>query len=735
MEELTKETFAVKGMSCVACANRVAKVLNERKGVKEANVNYANSTAYIEYNPKKCTKKDLQQAVENAGYELVINNLQTDSQSLLDEQTKEYKRLRKQTICALVLSVCICVLSMCFKTLYTEYLVWFLTSIVLFYFGQRFYKNAYKQLKHFTSNMDTLVATSTAIAYLFSVFNLLFPNFWLSKGIQPQLYFESSAMIISFILLGRTLETRAKHKATNDISKLSSLQPKTLSLVDEQGNEKQINISQIKQGDIIAIHPGERVSVDGIITKGESYLDESMLTGESMPVFKGKDDKVFAGTMNTQGYLQVKAEKEAKDTLLAQIISMVQNAQGSKIPIQNLVDKIARIFVPTIIVISVLCFIIWLIFAKENAFSFGLLSMVTVLIIACPCALGLATPTAIMVGIGKGAIEGILIKNAEVLELAHKIDCIAFDKTGTITKGSPSLCDSIISEKGKEYLDVLYSMEMQSEHPVASSVVRGLKNVHNVEIQNFENLTAQGVTAIYNGKRFFAGNEKILSNNNININKDFVLQAKDFVQQAKTVIYFCDETEVLCLFSVQDEIKETSAKAITDLKNKGIETYMLTGDNPKTAEIIAKQVDVKDFRSSMLPEDKVKFIKTLQQQGKTVAMIGDGINDSAALASGDISIAMGKGSDIAMDTAMCTILSSNLEKVSSLINLSKYSSTIIKENLFWAFIYNIIAIPIAAGILYPINGFLLNPMIGGLAMAFSSVSVVTNSLRLRYKKI
>jgi Cu2+-exporting ATPase len=582
--------------------------------------------------------------------------------------------------------------------------------------------------------MDTLVALSTGIAYIFSVFNMLFMDFWHQRGLHAHVYFEAAAVIVAFILLGKLLEEKAKGNTSSAIKKLMGLQPKTVIVIEADGTERQKAIEDVNAGDIILVKPGEKIAVDGTVVSGNSYVDESMLSGEPVPVLKKENEKVFAGTINQKGSFQFKAVKVGKETMLAQIIKMVQDAQGSKAPVQKLVDKIAGIFVPVVIGIAILTFILWFFLGGENGVVQGLLAAVTVLVIACPCALGLATPTAIMVGVGKGAENGILIKDAESLELAKKVNAIVLDKTGTITEGRPQVTGIQWLNNDDATKDVLLSIEKQSEHPLAEAVVKNLEGVSTTVLSNFDSITGKGAKADYNNDTYYVGNKKLLAENNITIADQLQQQADEWGTQSKTVIWFANSKQALSVIAISDKIKETSVQAIKEMQDADIELYMLTGDNEATAKAIAEQTGIKHYKAEVLPQHKADFVKELQQQGKVVAMVGDGINDSTALATADVSIAMGKGSDIAMDVAKMTIISSDLTKIPQAIRLSKQTVATIKQNLFWAFIYNLIGIPIAAGILYPINGFLLNPMIAGAAMALSSVSVVSNSLRLKWKK-
>lgn len=603
---------------------------------------------------------------------------------------------------------------------------------MVFGLGHEFYINAWRQLKHGTSNMDTLVAVSTGIAYTFSVFNLLFPNFWLSRGIEPHIYFEAASVIIAFILLGRLLEERAKQNTSSAIKKLIGLQPKTVIIIVDS-NERTVPITAVQKGDTILVKPGERIAVDGMVVTGESYVDESMLNGEPVPLHKQSGEKVFAGTINQKGTFQFIADKICSDTMLAQIIRMVQDAQGSKAPVQKLVDRIARFFVPAIISISIIAFVAWIFLAPTNGFTNGLLAMVTVLIIACPCALGLATPTAIMVGIGKGAEKGILIKDAQSLEIAQKIDTIILDKTGTITAGHPIVVESLWENGFEHTRKILYSLEKLSEHPLSDAVVKTLQNEKEISIDKFENVPGKGVKGMVGSQTYYVGNLSLLNDNHITIASHLQELANKWTQKAKTLVWFADSTQAIAAIALTDEIKQTSAEAISQLQKMGVEVYMLTGDNAISAQAISRKVGINHYKAGVLPNEKAQFIKELQANGKTVGMVGDGINDSAALAQADLSIAMGQGSDIAVDTAMATILSSDLLKIPETIRLSQLTIKTIYQNLFWAFIYNLIGIPIAAGIFYSVNGFLLNPMWASAAMAFSSVSVVLNSLRLKGK--
>lgn len=730
-----KNTYPVLGMSCASCAARVDKTLNGLPGVYQATVNYATAVAQVEYNPEVCSDATLQSAVQDAGYDLLVDTGEDAADKAEEIRLTRYRKIKRRTVAALLLSLPIMVISMFFEDISSlKYVLWILATPVVFGLGREFYINAWRQLKHGTSNMDTLVAVSTGIAYTFSVFNLLFPDFWLSRGIEPHIYFEAASVIIAFILLGRLLEERAKQNTSTAIKKLIGLQPKTVTIIVDS-DERTVPITAVQKGDTILVKPGERIAVDGMVVTGESYVDESMLNGEPVPLHKQSGEKVFAGTINQKGTFRFIADKIGSDTMLAQIIRMVQDAQGSKAPVQKLVDRIARFFVPAIISISIIAFVAWIVLAPTNGFTNGLLAMVTVLIIACPCVLGLATPTAIMVGIGKSAEKGILIKDAQSLEIAQKIDTIILDKTGTITAGHPIVVESLWENGFEHSRKILYSLEKLSEHPLSDAVVNTLQNEKEISIDKFENVPGKGVKGIVSSQTYYVGNLSLLNDNHITIASHLQELANKWTQEAKTLVWFADSTQAIAAIALTDEIKQTSAQAISQLQEMGVEVYILTGDNAISAQAISRKVGINHYKAGVLPNEKAQFIKELQANGKKVGMVGDGINDSAALAQANLSIAMGQGSDIAVDTAMATILSSDLLKIPETIRLSQLTIKTIYQNLFWAFIYNLIGIPIAAGIFYSINGFLLNPMWASAAMVFSSVSVVLNSLRLKRKRI
>ena len=730
-----KNSFPVLQMTCASCAVSVESIIKSQAGVVDANVNYANAKVSVEFIPSLIQVESLRKVVQSIGYDLMIDESKSGEETVENIQKENFNKLKKKTYWALALSVPVVVIGMFFMDMpFANEIMWVLSTPVLFWLGRDFYINAWKQAKHRSANMDTLVALSTAVAYIFSVFNTLFPQFWHERGLHAHVYFEAASVIIGFILLGKLLEEKAKGNTSSAIKKLMGLQPKTVTIIHDGGHQMEMSIEQVEIGNTIVVKPGEQIAVDGTVIHGNSYVDESMLSGEPIPILKNENDNVFAGTINQKGSFQFKADKVGSETMLAHIIKMVQDAQGSKAPVQKMVDKIAGVFVPIVIVIAIASFIVWNIFGGDNGFTQGLLALITVLVIACPCALGLATPTAIMVGVGKGAEKGILIKDAESLELAKNVNAVILDKTGTITEGKPIVTNDFWTDENLLLKQILLSIEKQSEHPLAEAVVSHLKGQNTISITQFESITGKGAKAEIDGETYFIGNKRLIEENEILIENAVVEKANQWGNEAKTVIWFANTKKVIAILAIADQIKTTSQKAIAELQKTGIEVYMLTGDNEMTAKAVSEKVGIKHYKAEVLPEHKAAFVKQLQEQGKVVAMVGDGINDSTALAQADVSIAMGKGSDIAMDVAKMTIISSDLMKIPEAIHLSKSTVRTIKQNLFWAFIYNLIGIPIAAGILYPINGFLLNPMIAGAAMALSSVSVVSNSLWLKYKK-
>ena len=721
-----RRNFPVQGMGCAACVARVENTLKACQGVSKVSVSLASNMAQVDYDPDQTTPAALRQAVRDAGYDLLVDGTDDEADSEAETARQDaYRSLKKNTVIACVLAALVMLISMGFNDFPGKgFVLWALATPVVFWCGRRFFKAGFSALRHGAANMDTLVALSVSISYLFSIFNLLLPQVWTSEGLEAHLYFESATMIVAFILVGRLLEERAKHSTTAAIRKLMGLQGKP---------------SMACPGDVLLVKPGERLEVDGVVVEGSSYVDESMLTGEPVPALKQAGEKVYAGTINQNGALSVKVEKVNGDTLLSGIIRMVRDAQGSKAPIQKTVDRIAAVFVPVIIGLAILTFLIWLVCGE---FTLGLLAMVTVLVIACPCSLGLATPTAIIAGIGNGASKGILIKDAQSLQIARKIDTVVMDKTGTLTEGKPSVVESvwdplITTEDDSSRLnlkDVLYSLEHRSEHPLAVAVCASLRGCEDLPVEDFEAMLGKGIAGTVQGTRYYVGNLNLLREVLGDIPEASNPMVADsigpWMDAGYTIALLFDKVKVYAVLALSDDLKDTSVQAVKDLSAQGFDIHMLTGDNEVAARHIAFVAGIPNVTSHILPQGKAEYVKELQDSGKRVAMVGDGINDSAALAQADLGIAMAHGSDIAIDTAQVTIVSSDLSKIGDLIRLSRRTVGIVRENLFWAFFYNLLAVPVAAGVLYPFTGFLLNPVVAAACMALSSVCVVTNSLRL-----
>ncbi len=717
-------------MSCASCALHVEKALRRTEGVRSASVNYATATATVDFDPQICPVQQLRQAVQAAGYDMNVDTgAERNAES--DEKTA-YEKLRRRTVGAAVLSLPVAAIGMFGGGLPCAGIAMLvLATPVVFGFGRGFFVNAFKQLRHRTSNMDTLIALSTGTAYAFSLFNLVYPQFWLSRGIEPHLYFESASMVVTFILLGRLLEERARRSASSSIRRLMELRPDTVTVMVD-GRPTLTAVDNVEAGATVVVHPGERIAFDGTVTDGESFIDESTLTGESMPVEKHAGDSVFAGTLNGSGAFAFRADKVGEATSLARIVELVRQAQGSRAKVQNRVDRIAAIFVPTILAVALLALIVWTAADPVSGISRGVLAFVTVLVIACPCALGLATPTAIMAGIGRGAEEGILVRDAESLDAAHRIDTVALDKTGTLTEGRPVVTGIMWAEGAERFALVFAALERLSEHPLASAITSYLNSSADVETDGFKSIAGAGVSARVGGIEYCAGNRRMLGSRRIDSRLE--AQAERFAAEAQSIVWFADGERAIAVAGIGDTIKATSAEAVAQLREMGIDVVMLTGDNRAAAESAARKTGIGHVCAELLPDGKVAAIRRMQSEGRHVAMIGDGVNDSAALAAADLSIAMGHGSDIAMETAQITLPSSDLSKTVSAIRLSRATVRTIRQNLFWAFAYNIVAVPIAAGVLYPFTGMQLDPMIGSAAMALSSLSVVTNSLRLGRKR-
>lgn len=737
MSKITKKVYPVMGMHCAACANNVEKIVKKQEGVEDASVNLAAAVLTVDFNSDVVSPEQLKDAVMKIGFDLII-----DEDNSMEEQEEAehsyYEQLQRKTVVAWIFALPVAFMGMFFMDF--PGINWWMLVLslpVLFYSGHAFYVNAWKQAKHFTSNMDTLVALSTSIAFLFSLFNTLYPRFWYEQGLEPHVYYEAATVIIAFVLVGKLMEEKAKGKTSMAIRKLMGLQPKTARILRD-GKEEDILISELKKGDKVSVRPGERVPVDGLIVEGDTFIDESMISGEPIPVEKKLNDKVLAGTINQNGAFVMSAEKVGRETVLAQIIRMVQKAQGSKAPVQRIVDKVTAVFVPMVLAIAILTFIVWMIVGGVDDFSYAMLSAVSVLVIACPCALGLATPTALMVGIGKGAEAHILIKDAVALEQMRKVDTVVLDKTGTVTEGRPTVT-GWLHDAGwvNEHKGILYAAELKSEHPLALAIVEELKKDGNKPaiIDSFESRTGRGIVVTRGGKTYWAGSHRLLNDFGAKVSDLLKSMVEEYERSGKSLVYFGEESTLLAVIVISDKVKPTSIQAVKQMQAEGKYVVLLTGDGHLTAQNVAGEINANRFIAEALPDDKENVIKELQREGRVVAMVGDGINDSQALARADVSIAMGKGTDIAMDVAMVTLMTSDLLLLPKAFKLSRKTVRLIHQNLFWAFIYNLIGIPIAAGILFPMYGILLNPMIASAAMACSSVSVVLNSLSLNWRKL
>jgi Cu2+-exporting ATPase len=735
-KNVAKSRFPVSGMTCAACASSIESVLQQHEGVLKAEVNFATKDLWVEYQPT-LDAQDIQKTLRAVGYDLILES-ENQEERKEEAQINYYESLKKRTLWSIALSLPVFVLSMFFSAWpYTPWISLSLSIPVLFYFGAAFYQRAWKQLKHGRANMDTLVALSTGIAFLFSLSATFFAQWWIAQGLEVHLYYEAAVVIISFVSIGKLLEERANANTSSALKKLIGLQAKQVTVI-RNGQEEPLDIKDLNIGDLILVKPGQKIPVDGLVKGGSSYVDESMISGEPIAIIKEKRSSVFSGTTNQKGSLKVIAQKLGDETLLAQIIKRVQEAQGSKAPIQKMVDKIAAVFVPLVLLIAIITFGIWYFSGIENALAYALLNAISVLVIACPCALGLATPTAVMVGIGRAAELNILIKNAESLEIAKKVSHLVLDKTGTITQGKARISNLKTFAKGEEKLLVLMAMEAQSDHPLAQAVLLYLKEkgLKAATIKHLQNQVGLGLSAEdADGGSYFAGNESLLNKNNIELSAEQKVICKGWEKEAKSLVFFADNRQVLAILALEDGLKEDSLAAIIALQKMGLSLHLLSGDNIGTVKQLAEKLAIDYFRGGQLPQDKAEYIKQLQAQGQTVAMVGDGINDAEALAQANLSIAMGHGADIAIDVAQITISNSNLKTIPKVLRLSQKTIRTINQNLFWAFIYNVIGIPVAAGLLYPNFGFLLNPMLAGAAMALSSVSVVSNSLRLKKTKI
>ena len=740
---ITKKTYPIKGMHCASCVRVIERAIKKVDGVEDCSVNLATEQATVTYDTKKVSKENIASAVANVGYRAMIDDEIKSEEEIQIEKKKELASLRDKVIFSLLAGAIILWgtfpgLMQTAPAILQQFWVQLVFAIpVQFWAGWEFYRSTLKALRHRTANMDTLVALGTTVAFTYSTFVTLFPPLVTKFGLQNMTYFDTSSIIIGLILLGRYFEARAKSSTTNAIKKLVGLQAKTARVVKDR-QEVDIPIDQVQIGDIIRVRPGEKIPTDGEITQGDSTIDESMITGESIPVEKTAGDTVVGATFNKSGTFLYKATKVGADTMLAQIIKLVQEAQGSKAPIQRIADLISSYFVPIVMILALATFVIWYDFGSAPAFIFALLNTVAVLIIACPCAMGLATPTAIMVGTGLGAEHGILIKDAASLEIAQKINTVVFDKTGTLTNGKPEVTDIITANHidKDEILRYAASIEKGSEHSLAEAIVTEAekKNIKLISVEKFQAVPGHGVEGIVDDKRVVFGNRRLMEKEHISVERVDETVTK-LEENGKTVMLLAIDGKLSALIAVADTVKDSAIDGVKALKKMGIEVVMLTGDNKRTADAIAKTIGITRVIAYVLPDQKEAEVRKLQAEGKKVAMVGDGINDAPALAAADIGIAMGTGTDVAIEAADITLVNKNLQSVASAITLSKKTMRTIKMNLFWAFGYNIILIPVAAGLLYPFFHILLNPIFASVAMASSSISVVSNSLLLKRVKI
>jgi P-type Cu+ transporter len=753
---MTTQIFKVKGMHCASCAQIITKKLSGVPNIIDVEVNYGNEKAKINFDSSKVSVNQLNQEIEKLGYSLIDQNEEQVSSidSSHDSSDTELIELSQKTHFIMPIVAVIFVLMM--WDILSRIVSWIpnlpipmelfneismiIATVALFYVGKPYLIGVSRFVQYRVANMDTLIGIGTSVAYLYSTIITFFPQIRTLLQLPESTYFDVTIVVIGFITFGKYLEAKSKKKTGEAIEKLLGLQAKT-ALVIRSGKEIEIKIEEVVHDDLIIIKPGSKIPVDGIITDGESFVDESMITGEPMPIDKKIGDKVVAGTINTTGSFTFKATKVGSETMLSQIIKMVEDAQGSRAPIEAMADKISGKFVPTVLVIAFVTLLVWLslgtyFLGLSSAISFGILSFVSILVIACPCALGLATPTAIIVGVGKGAQNGILIKDAETLEKLHKVDTVVVDKTGTITKGKPEVTNikNFSDLEDFKIISILSGLESKSEHPIAHAILEYAKknSIEKLNVENFEIIKGKGLEGIIEGTKYFAGNIKLIEDLGLSIN---VEEIKTETIKGKTPIILATSEKVLAVVMVADALKDGAVKAIKDLHSLGIKVIMLSGDDKNTARSIADEVGIDEVVAEVLPEDKLNKIKELQASGKLVAMAGDGINDAPALAEAYVGIAMGDGTDVAIETAGITLLNGDISKITQAIKLSKFTMRGIKQNLFWAFAYNVVGIPLAAGLFYPIFGWLLNPIFAGMAMAFSSVSVVGNSLRLKIKKI
>lgn len=758
---MKKVKFDVQGMTCSSCSSHVERAVNKLNGIKSVNVNLLSNNMIVEYDEQKIDNNEIIQAVAQAGYNASLSEKKEKKNNKKDKNKENIKSMKKRFIISLCFLIPLMYVSMhhmlyeWFKLPVPEFIknifhgtensinysfTQFILLLPIIYVNRNYFIVGFKRLFKGTPNMDSLIAIGASAAIIYGIFAIYMIGYGLGHNkleivdrYMMDIYFESAGTILTLITLGKYLETKSKGKTSDAISKLINLTPKT-AIVIKDGKEIETDLDKIIIGDIIEIRPGSSIPVDGVVVEGSSSIDQASITGESIPVEKNIGDTLISGTINKNGYLKMKATKVGEDTTLSQIIKLVEEASNSKAPISKIADKVSSIFVPTVIIIAIITIIIWIL--AGQSFEFALTMGIAVLVISCPCALGLATPVAIMVGTGKGAENGILIKSAESLEMLHSINTVILDKTGTITEGKPVVTDVVTSMEQKDFLIIAGSLERKSEHPLAEAITNKAKKekIEFIEIQEFQSTSGRGIQGKINGQKYFAGNIAFMDENKININ-EFKSSSDKLASKGKTVLYFASENKLLGIIAVADVIKETSYVAIKEMKKRGIETIMVTGDNHVVAETIAKEVGINKVVSEVLPQDKEKEVEKQQLKGRKVAFVGDGINDSPALIKADVGIAIGSGTDIAIESADIVLMKNNLEDVVTALGLGKAVIRNIKTNLFWAFFYNCIGIPIACGILYPSLGLKLNPMIGAVAMSLSSVCVVTNALRLRKYKI
>jgi P-type Cu+ transporter len=741
-EKLQKTTVSIGGMNCAACVRRVEVALKALPGVKDASVNLATSRGTLIHEADGLNVSELKKAIDDAGYQFLGLLGETETDPMEAARARDLADLKLKLVVGIVLSILIHVgsaphffpflLSIPHHLVLLALLV--MTTPVVFWVGSRFFIGAYKAALQRTTDMNTLVAVGALSAYVYSILVTFLPKFFESAGITPHVYYDGAAMIVTLILLGRYLEARAKGKTSAAIKRLMGLKPKTARVIKD-GREMDIPIGLVTTGDVILVKPGEKIPTDGVLLSGVSAVDESMLTGESIPVGKEVGSEVFGATINKTGSFTFRATKVGAETALAQIIRLVEEAQGSKAPIQRVADRVASIFVPVVFCIAILTFVIWYVFVPEPLFSRALLNFVSVLIIACPCAMGLATPTAVMVGTGIGAEKGILIKGGESLEKAYKLTTVVFDKTGTLTKGEPAVTEIVPADgvPSDDLLRVALSIEAVSEHPLAQAIVEKgrAQGLEALPLDNFEALSGLGVRAFVGGKKVLLGNMRLMEQHGMQMN-GLDVQAAKLLEQGRTSVFVAQEGQVKGLIGLSDTPRETARETVEALKKMGLKVMMITGDNRKTAWAVSQAVGIDEVLAEVLPGGKAAEISRLQKDGQVVAMVGDGINDAPALTAADIGIALGAGTDVAMEAGDITLIQNDLRLVPAAIKLSFQTMRVIKQNLFWAFFYNSLGIPIAAGVLYPFFGILLNPVFAAAAMALSSVSVISNSLRLRW---